>query len=221
MYVQVTTPKRVALVPLDVINQGLPCQELFYRTDISGYEALGAEMDNNFDNQLARSGVDRYREKGAWIEIYHDMIADDARGIDDRGRLGVDYISHSGTEWEKTHGDLWAPKPGWCVPTNDGLIVPGTALPFETLEDRKEATARLEAKGIPKEFIMFFYRPPKHGSRRFVGREYYPVMGGSSRIRIDTHWLTNYPGDNSIGSRLTYLRDRDPSPVVVHRVELP
>ena len=217
-YFEVVTPKRTAMVPLEITNHGKPCSYLFGQTDVSAYEVILAESADSFSNAFQISGMLRYDRKGSWIEISRDIISDTDKGVDDIGRLNVDYISHVDTQWEEKHRDIWAPRSGWLSPTDDGLVVPGTSIPFETLEDRKEVVARLEAKGIPKEYIMSFYRPPRHVSGRFVGREYIPIIGGRARIRIDTHWLVNYGGDKIIGSRPAYNSAEEPEPEIVGRV---
>src|SRR3989344_2152606 len=164
-YIEVTTPSRRAFVPVELTNFGRPYQELFDQTDVSGAEVWQAYSHNNFSNPLQQADEQRYQERGWWAEIFRDIVRDGGKGTDANGRLNLNYISHADTEWEQQH-DVWAPQNGWYVPTDDGIFIPGTLVPFETTQDKNEAIKRLEDKGIPSEQVSYFYRLARYDSER-------------------------------------------------------
>lgn len=201
-YAEVSTPKRIALVTLEPTSFGKPYQDLFDQTDLSGAEVFAAYSHNNFLNPFQQADEQRYKQMGWWAEIFRDIVRNGGKGTTG-GRLNISYVSHAGTEWEKTH-DLWAPKNGWYVPTNDGLFVPETLIPFETVDTKADAMKRLEAKGLPNEQASYFYRLDNYDGDRFVGRVFYPGVGGGGRFGVDADWLPSGSGVGGVGSRPAY-----------------
>ena len=202
-YAKVRTPARKAFIALEPTNWEAPYQKLFDQTDVSGYEVWLAESSNNFSNAFQRSSEQRFKKRRYWAEIFRDIVQDGGRGTDDKKRLNLNYISHAGTEWEKSQ-NIWAPKSGFYVPTNEGIFVPGTLVPFETVQGRKEAMTRLEAKGIPREQVSYFYRLGKYDSNRFVGRLFNPSVSGYGRFLVDANWLPSRSGGGGVASRPAY-----------------
>ncbi len=199
-YARVVTPVRDALVALEPTNWGAPCQALFDQTDVSGWELWHAYSHNNFNNPLQAADEVRYNARGSWAVILRDVVREGGRGEDDKGRLNVDYVSLVGTEWEQTHKDVWSPKNGWYVPTSDGIFHEGTLIPFETVQDKKIAIKRCEAKGIPPEQVSYFWRFYKHGEKRFLGRHFYTDWGGGDRFDINARELPSDSGYDFVAS---------------------
>ncbi len=197
-YARVITPTREALIALEPTNWGAPYQKLFDQTDVSGYEEWLAYSHNNFHNPSEKADEQRYQQRGWWAEIVCDKVK--------VGRRGIDYISHAGTEWEKTHSGIWAPLNGWCVPTDDGMFYEGTLIPFETVEDRQKAIRRLEAKGIPAARASYFWRPEVYDSERFVVRGFDPAWVGYGRFNVDANWRPSLSGCDRLASRPAYVR---------------
>ena len=205
-------PRRISFEPT---NFGSPYQQLFGQTDVSGSEVFQAYGHNNFDNQFQQADEQRYKDRGWWAEIFRDVVRAGSRG-EVNGRLGLVYVSHAGIpELEKVHNVL-APKNGYWVPTNDGIFVPGTLIPFETVQDKKEATRRLESKGIPKEQVSYFYRLERYDSERFVGRSFGPDVDDGGRFVVDAGWHPSDSGDDGVASRPRYGEDE-----IVMRINVP
>jgi len=202
-YAKVKTPIRTALISTEPTGWGEPYKDLFDQTDTSGHEAWLAYSFNNFSNKFQAADQKRYSERGWWGEIFHDIIRNGYRGIDDKGRLNINYISHAGTKWERHH-DVWAPKNGWYVPTADGIFVPETLVAFETVEDKKEAIKKLEANGIPKEQVSYFYRLDNYENERFAGRVFDPGWDAYGRFRVYLDWPPSNSGIAWVASRPAY-----------------
>lgn len=198
-YAKLTMPVRTALISMEPTNWGAPYQKLFEQTDESGWEEWLLYSDNNFNNPFQKADEKRYKQKGWWAVIFRDIVREGGKG-EKNGRLNLYYISHAGTEWEKKH-NVWSPKSGFYVPTNDGIFHEGTLIPFETVQDKKEAVERLEAKSIPKEQVSYFYRLDKYDGDRFVGRDFGPCWGVDCRFGVDAGWLPSYSGDGRVASR--------------------
>ena len=192
---------------MELTNFGRPYQELFDQTDVSGAEVWQAYSHNNFSNPLQQADEQRYQERGWWAEIFRDIVRDGGKGTDANGRLNLNYISHADTEWEQQH-DVWAPQNGWYVPTDDGIFIPGTLVPFETTQDKNEAIKRLEDKGIPSEQVSYFYRLARYDSERFVGRYFYPFLVGYGRFFVFANGLPSSSGGDRLASRPAH-RDGD------------
>ena len=207
-YAKVTTSVRESLISLEPYGWGRPYKELHAQTDVSGYEKWLAYSKDNFNNPFQQ--------------------AEGGRGVDAKGRLSLVYVSHAGTEWEQVHGengDIWAPKNGWYVPTDDdvidtakGIWIPfheGTLIPHETVLDRHEAIRRLEAKGIPVEQASCFYRFDSYPDEMFVGVGFYPWTHALGRFTADTSRLPSYSGGLGVGSRPAYNQEQDSTPEIV------
>ncbi len=227
-YVQVNSSLRKgALIALKPINWGTPYQQLFYKTDISGYERWLAESANNFNNPVAKAMEALYNQRGAFCIIFCDIVEEGVRGVDDKGRLDVFYTSHACTEWEKTHR-VAAPPPGWYVPTNDdifsnGVWIPfyqGTLIPRETMQDRNEAVRRLEARGIDPEWVSYFCRPDRYKEKRFVGRGFTPSEAYSGQFFIYADGLLSRSGDDRVASLPAY-NEAFGKPEIVMEVDEP
>ncbi len=156
-HAEVIAPARVTLIALKLTNFGEPYKKLFDQTDLNGSEVFAAYSHDNFSNPFQLADEQLYKRMGWWFELFKDVVRESGRGTDDKGRLNVSYVSHATTQWEKSH-NVWMPESGYWVPTEDGVFVPGTLVPFETVESKKIAMSRLEAKGIPKEQASYFYR---------------------------------------------------------------
>ena len=213
-YVKVITSVREALITTEATGWGRPYQELYDQTDVSGYEKWLAYATNSFKNAFQRADKARFEDRGWWAEIVRDKVREGAGGIDSKGRLSVVYVSHAGTEWEQVHGDngdLWAPKNGWYVPTDDDVMFPeqdiwipfheGTLIPRETVTDRHEAIRRLEAKGIPPDQVSSFYRLDRYPEEQFVGVGFYPWTHALGRFTADMSRVPTYSGGTGVGSR--------------------
>ena len=155
-YAKIKTPTRTARIYLEPTGFGKSFQELFNQTDVSGYEVWLLESYNNFQNPFAKASEAKYDEMGPWKEIFRDKIVE-SFGIDDKGRLKVKYVSHAGTEWEKEH-TVRFPKDGFYVPTKDGIFVPGTLVPFRTVETKKKAIKEWEKAGLDPSYVSRSYR---------------------------------------------------------------
>ena len=167
------TPTRTAKIAIEPTDFGKPYKKLFEQTDVSGYEVWLLESYNNFQNPFAKASEALYDKMEWWAEIFRDKIVE-SFGIDDKGRLKVKYISHYKTEWEKEH-DVWFPPYGWYVPTKDGIFVPGTLVPFRTVETKKEAIKEWEKAGLDPSYVSQSHRLGdynKYGSR-FVARYFF------------------------------------------------
>ncbi len=215
-YAKVVTPAKEALVALEPSNWGADYQKLFDQTDVSGAELWAAYSHANFNNPLQKSDEARYEAMHGWAEILRDVVREDGRGTDDKGRLGMNYVSHAGTEWEKTHKGIWAPKSGFWVPTADGIFYEGTLIPFETVQDKKEAVRRLEAKGIPANQVSYFFRLDNYEDDRFVGRFFGPDWLDSGRFYVDAGRLPSNSGNGGVASRPAYGK-----PEIVMEVDAP
>jgi hypothetical protein len=102
-----------------------------------------------------------------------------------------------------------APVNGYWVPTADGIFIPGTIVPFETIQNRSEAMARLEKTGVPKEQVSYFYRNDNyHNAEMFVGRAFYPSCVARGRFGVDANGLPADFGDGGVASRPAY-RDQE------------
>ena len=120
-----------------LINFGIPYKKLHDQTDVSGSEVFQVYSHNNFDNSLQKADEQRYKDRGWWAEIFRDVVRAGSRG-EVNGRLDLVYISHAGIpELQKEHSVL-VPQNGYWVPTDDGIFVPGTLIPFETVPDKKK-----------------------------------------------------------------------------------
>jgi len=222
-YAKTITAVREALIDLQLDNWGKPARQLFSKTDVSGWELWLAFSHNNFNNPCQQADEQRYKSRrlygrGLYVELFRDTAREGGRGVDDKGRLDIIYVSHADTEWQKEH-TVWAPKPGWCVPTGDGIFVSETAIPFETLRDKKEAIRRLEAKGIPGRQASYFCRPERYVSEMYVGRSFGPVGGGvgDGQFAVNAGMDTLNSGNARMASRPAYdpLHDKTPEIVMV------
>jgi hypothetical protein len=193
------TPIRTARIALEPTGFGRPYKKLFNQTDVSGYEVWLLESYNNFQNPFAKASEALYDKMGPWAEIFRDVIVE-SFGMDDKENLKVRYISHYETEFEKEH-DVWFPKIGWYVPTKDGIFVPGTLVPFRTVETKEEAIKEWEKAGLNAKYVSYFYRMDSYKDSKFVSRYFFPHLFVSGRffIRMDKN-----PSDSGIfyiGSR--------------------
>jgi len=222
LYAKVRTQVRKGLISLELTNWYSSLQNLFDQTDVSGKEVYLAYSYNNFKNPFQQADEQRYKERGWWAELFRDIVREGGKGVDNKDRLDVVYVSHAGTKWQKEHRD-WAPKPGWYVPTEDGIFVPETLIPFETLQNREEAIRRLEAKGIPPEQVSYFWRPDRYDSPRFVDRDFLPDREDGGRFYIDADRRLSYAGDGVVASRPAYRepRFRIRGPKIVMEVKEP
>ena len=203
-YAEVVTPARTTLVSLDVSGFGRSYKELFNQTDLSGSEIWTLYSHNNFSNPLQQADEQRYQDRGYWAELFRDIVRDGGKGTDANGRLNLNYISHAGTEWEQQH-NVRAPKSGWYVPTDDGIFVPGTLIPFETVNTKKDAVARLERAGIPPKQVSCFYRLNDYkDNERFVGRDFYPGLDYGGRFGVGSFGLPSLSGGDRLASRPAY-----------------
>jgi len=191
-------PIRIAFEPA---NWGASRQNLHDQTDVGLYDLFLASSQNNFDNLFQQAEEQRYTDRDAWALITRDVVRDGNRGTDSNGRRHIIYISHAGTEWERVQ-KLWAPKIGYYVPTNDGWFYEDTGIPFETLpfDKRKEALKRLEHYGIPLKQLSGFWRQDIYTDERFVGRLFYPGVGGSGRFGVGADWRPSRSGDDGVAS---------------------
>jgi hypothetical protein len=199
-YTRVKTDTRDAHIALDPTNFGAPYQALFDQTDASGHEVWLAESHNNFVNPMQQASEQRYAN-GWWAEIFRDVVRKNG-GTDDKGRLNVTYLSHAGTEWEKPH-NVWLPRNGYWVPTKDGVFVPETLVPFETVQNRGEAIKRMEAAGLPENYVSYFYRLDSYSSDRFVGRDFIPGLG-DGRFDVIAYRSPSSSGHGRVASRPAY-----------------
>ncbi len=202
-YAKVVTSARKALVALEPSNWGADYQTLFGQTDVSGAELWTAYSHNNFNSLLQKADEARYKARRGWAEIFRDVVRSGGSGTDNKGRLNMDYVSHAGTEWEQTH-NVWAPKNGFWVPTADGIFYEGTLIPFETVQNKKEAVRRLKAKGIPANQVSYFFRLNNYESDRFVGRGFSPGWGDYGRFGVDASGRPSHSGDGWVASRPAY-----------------
>ena len=218
-YAKVITPVREALISFEGTGWGRPYKELQAQTDVSGYEKWLAYSSGNFDNPFQQSDEARFEDRGWWAEIVKDLVREGGKGVDDKGRLNLVYVSHAGTEWEQVHGengDIWAPENGWYVPTDDDTFIPekglwipfheGTIIPRETVQDKREAIRRLEAKGIPAQQVSCFYRLDRYPEEQFVGVGFYPWAHALGRFMADLGRTPSYSGGTGVGSRPAYIR---------------
>jgi hypothetical protein len=200
-YAHVRTDTREAHIALEPTNFGAPYQALFDQTDASGHEVWLAESHNNFSNPMQQTSEQRYKTRGWWAEIFRDVVRE-LGGTDDKGRLNVTYLSHASTDFEKEH-NVWLPKNGYWVPTKDGVFMPETLVPFETVQNRNEAIKRLEAKGLPGNYVSYFYRLDSYDGDRFVGRVF-PDVADDGRFRVNADWSPSYSGYVGVASRPAY-----------------
>lgn len=203
-YAEIETIQRPAKIVLEPAGWGMPYQMLHNQTDVSGYEMFLLESIDKFNNafQQAMQGV--YDQRG-WFElILRDVVRNSGRGTDDKGRLNIDYVSHSGMEWEKKR-NVWAPKSGeFYVPNGDceiinGVVipfVPGTLVPFETVPNRREAIERFEKYDLNPAYVSRFYRRDNYDDgERFAGRCFDPVIDGDGRFIA---YLDGRPSDSGV-----------------------
>jgi len=202
-YAKVVTPTREALIALEPSNWGAPYQKLFDQMDASGWEVWEAYSHEGFNNPFQNADEARRKLRRNWAEILRDTVMEGGKGVDGKGRLNMRYVSHAGTAWEKQH-DLWAPEKGYWVPTNDGVFHEGTLIPFETMQNRGEATKLCEAKGIPAEQVSYFFRLDRYNGEMYVGRGFGPGWGGGSCFAVDAHWLPSGSGVGEVASRPAY-----------------
>ena len=157
-YVEIAKNGKTARVSYEPKGFGEPYKDLHEQTSISLYFMAKAEGSDNFDNPLARSmeAVCQQQQLKWYGLITRDVVEEGGKGVDDKGRLHLKVTAFDGIEgWEKT-GEVWAPKSGYLVPTDDSdgtfaeLFHEGTPVPKETLpfEKRDEAIARWKAKGL-------------------------------------------------------------------------
>lgn len=220
-WARIKTPLREGLVAMEPTKFGKPYKELDDQTDESGWEEWALYSSNGFDNEFARADEVRYAQIGWWGVNFRDRMKEDGRGVDDKGRLGIIYISHNGLQYEKTHTGLWAPKDGFIVPTGEGIFHEGTLIPFETVpfESRKEALRRLEAKGIDNKYLSGFYRENRidanvDNGERIVGRGFDPNVVFSGRFRVGASRLHSDSGCGGVASRPTYIAIATPEIVM-------
>ncbi|MBM3926367.1 MAG: hypothetical protein FJ320_10380 [SAR202 cluster bacterium] len=229
-YAKVITSVREALISLEPIGWGRPYRELQTLTDVSGYEKWLAYSTGNFSNPFQQADEDRFRSRGWWAEIVRDTVREGGKGVDRKGRLNLVYISHVGTEWERAHGgkgEIWAPQNGWYVPTDDDVIKKGVWIPFhegtliprETVQDRKEALRRLEARGISAQQASCLYRHDSYPEEMFVGVGFYPWAHALGRFTADNSRLPSYHGGLGVGSRPAYNPATDRNPEIVMEVD--
>ncbi len=212
-YALVETSQRTGLVAMEPTNFGRSYKELDSQTDESGWEEWVLYSSDGFDNEFAKADEARYAQRGWWGVNFRDRIKEDGRGLDDKGKLGVVYVSHNGLEYEQTHTGIWAPKKGFIVPTKDGMFYDGTIVPFETVpfENKKEALRRLEAKGIDSRYLSGCYREERinrdlDDGERIVGRVFHPVAGVHGRFYVILDRLPSFSGRDGVGSRPAYKK---------------
>jgi hypothetical protein len=202
-FAKVITPARTVEIPLTVGNFGTPYADLHNIAPASGYEVWLAYNHDNFNNPLQQADEALYNEMGWWAEIFHDTVTgrNPSKGEVTYGRTPLLYVANAGTPVEQRI-EVLAPKEGWYVPTEDGLFVPSTLVPFETVTDKGDAKKRLEAKGIPKDQVSYFRRLDNYeGVERFVGRFFDPDGGDYGRFCVDFGGLPDYSGLGLVGCR--------------------
>ncbi|MFH1631006.1 MAG: hypothetical protein ABIA21_02170 [Candidatus Aenigmatarchaeota archaeon] len=217
-YSRINLPTREILVALEPTDFGAPYSQLFNNVELSGYELWFANHSNKFNNPIEHTNEELYRNKPEGFgELVRDLIRNGVKGTDTKNRLNITYISHAGLNLEKVH-DVWVPENGYWVPTNDceednGNVIPfipGTLVPFETVKDRDLAMKRLEAKGIPKEQVAYFYRLDDYSNEMYVGRNFYPQhdkMDG--RFFVDLHKVPSNSGKVKVGARRKFIESDD------------
>ena len=192
------------LIALEPTNFGAKYQALFNQTNVSMAEQFAAYSHNNFQNPFAEANQALYDIMGWWAVISRDRIVD-SRALKDN-KIEVVYVSHAGLSNEKTH-KVAAPINGWYVPTADGIFIPETGVPFETVEKREKAVARLEKAGLPAEQVSYFYRNNSYageGNDRFVGRDFDPGLGDGGRFSVDASRLPSGSGYDGVASFPAY-----------------
>ena len=128
-------------INLPPVNLWAPYQFLFDSTDISALDIYAIRSTNNFDNPFERYLALTYEQEGTFGVVTRDIVRGGEKGIDDKGRISVEFVSHAGLPTER-RAFAYAPQKGLYVPTKDGLFWPGTTIPFETLEFREVSEAR-------------------------------------------------------------------------------
>ncbi len=204
-YAIIETNQRKGLVALEPTNFGKSFNKLDSQTDESGWEEWVLYSSDGFDNEFAKADEARYAQRGWWGVNFRDRIVPADNAVDEKGRLHATYVSHAGLEWQKRY-DVQIPAKGWYVKTDDGIFVPGTLVPFETLKNKKEAVQRNEARGIPAEQTSYLWRPNRYDSERIVGRDCGPGVGSSGRFSVYLGWLPSGSGSVRVGSRPAYKK---------------
>ncbi len=200
----VSTRVRKATILLEPIGWGQPYQALHNQTDVSGFELFVLDSHNNYDNPFHTGRENLYEQRGWHMLITRDRVHEGHKGVNGKGFLHVTYISHAETDWEKRH-ELWMPKCGWYVPTADGLFHEGTLVPFETVANRKEATKRLEAAGIPSNMVSFFYHPDSYkNDEMFVSVDFDLAFGGDGRFGVSASRRPSHSGLDGVASLPAY-----------------
>jgi hypothetical protein len=202
-FAKVITPARTVEIPLPLGNFGIPYAELHKKAPASGHEVWLAYSHNNFKNPLQQSDEALYKKMGYWAEIFHDIVTgrNPNKGEVTYGRTPLLYIANARTPNEQRI-EVLASKEGWYVPTEDGLFVPGTLVPFETIKDKGESKKRLEAKGIPSDQVSYAWILDNYeGVERFVGRDFHPAWGDYGRFDVDFDRPPSYLGADRVGCR--------------------
>ena len=162
---------------------------------------------NNFDNDLARANEALFKKMGYWIAISRDKVID-STGTDSNGRLNIVYVSHAGLPNQKEH-KVAAPTNGWYVPTKDGTFVPETGVPFETVSSKDMAIKKLEAAGMPKEQVSYWYRLDNYrNNERFVGHDFGPNRGGFGQFGVDAYRFPGRLGLGRVGSLPAHVENQ-------------
>jgi hypothetical protein len=175
--------KSIRKIAMRPTGWGNTYKELFEQTDVSGYELFLAESHNNYSNKFIDSMRKLYKEmersnKTMFGILLKDIVKLGDKGVDDKNRIHMKYISHAHMEGESEQ-DVWWPEDGFWVPTLDGIFVPGTLCPFETTDDADEAGKKLEKYGIPEEFLSYSFREKRFDlhEESLIHRWCFPVDG--------------------------------------------
>ena len=214
---RVTTDRGTFDVPFEMPELGtvVPYERL-HRQGPPGFAISAAYSHNRFDNPFHDRDVKRYEDRGRrWYgEITHDSIEDrDPEGDPSRGEgwIPVIYKTNAGRADEiLVRG--WAPRPGFPVPVIDNreghrffqryTLLPEKTIPFE---NRAEAERIFLQFDLPVVELSGFYRPDNYkDGKRFVGRDFYPFLGGDGRFVVGAGRRPAYSGSDGVASRPAY-----------------
>jgi len=198
-YAKVVTPKREILIPLSVVGFGESYENLFAGAVASGAEVWAAYEYNNFNNPFQQADREFLREKPFWTEIFRDIVIKRNRK---KGEIGsgtpLTYIAKAQTE-SVEYIDVLAPEEGYWVSTADGIFVPGTIVPRETVPTKKEAMRRLEAAGMPGEQVSYFHRLKEYGTLPTFSRRSADYKKGFFQVSLNGD--PSSTGHENVGAR--------------------
>ncbi len=192
-------------------------RKLFDQTDISGWELFLTGSYNNFKNRFWRA----MKRNDAYLIIARDIIRKGEKGMDDKGRTHVVYISNANTDQQREH-KIRAPPDGWGVPTDECIIVngvmvpviPGTLIPFNTVESKRNAIKIARKFGLPRESVCYFQMSEFDKGDYFAGFGFgYDPNYNSFYTAIDFPVLDK--GDEYVSSLPTYTaKENDQTPLL-------